>query len=67
MDEETKKFIVSQGNLLLVSVQGSLNKYNQHICKRFDDIENRLQTIEGRLNLVHKNTEIIPDIFTMHY
>ena len=59
LDKETQDFIKttieeSQKNLML-----QLNKWNTHLCNRFDGIQNRLEIIESRIESIKKRTETI--------
>ena len=35
------------------------------LCRRFDDVDKRLEIIESRLEVVSSDTKTIPDIFKM--
>ena len=65
LDQETKDFIVKTGTVFNTDLVKQLNKNNEHISKRFDDVGKRLESIEGRLNIMNKDTSIIPQIFTL--
>ena len=65
MNDEDKKFVISAFRVLNQDLVDQLNKSFTNVSRRFDDIDKRLCAIEGRLNMVVKDTDIIPDIFNM--
>lgn len=73
MDDANKKFVLDTINTAHAGLVDQLNKEVivklnakfDYVFKRFDDANRRLGTIESRLNIVAKDTDIIPDIFGM--
>ena len=73
LDKATKDFVVntsltsSQRIIKLINdhLVVQLNKHAEHSARRFDDIDKRLEQIEARLEIMNKDTKIIPDIFTI--
>ena len=63
MEVEEKLAIIE---IVTVAQNDLVNKINtnfDHMSKRFDDVNNRLECIESKLKIVHKDTQILPDIF----
>lgn len=65
MNDEDKKFVINAFRVLNNDLIKQLNKNFTHVSKRFDDMDARLCAIENRLNMVAKDTDIIPSIFSM--
>lgn len=73
MDDANKKFVLDAIHTAHAGLVDQLNKEVivklnakfDYVFKRFDDVNRRLGTIESRLNIVDKDTDIIPDIFGM--
>ena len=78
-DSKSRPVTVADFNDFVESLVTHLNKVNNHNCRRLDDIERRLDsierrmgdftksidTIEGNMTHVKRNTELLPDIFAI--
>ena len=65
MNESDKEFVVGAFRVLSNDLTAKINNNFSHVARRFDDMDKRLCAIESRLNMVAKDTAILPDIFSI--